>query len=65
VTLMTLPEGCPDCGRPTITLWWEQTALFRHAGYGESRRTVTRRCVCGWSLVERIESHAPEHRRLP
>jgi len=44
------PDTCPDCGRRLRLEILDQAALFIHAGYGATLRTVVRHCRCGWAL---------------
>ena len=45
------PGQCPGCGADLDHEQVDQPALVRHAGYGATRRTITRHCPnCGYSL---------------
>lgn len=55
---------CPCCGLRTERIVMEEPVLFRHGGYGATRRTVTMVCAapverCRWSLVVDVTEVRP------
>ena len=52
MTVVELPRDvCPECGTVLADEAVAQPALFRHGGYGATRRDVVARCDgCGWAL---------------
>lgn len=54
------PMRCPN-DRSKLTLrTWEQPALVRHGGYGETERVTMASCsMCGWSVERSREAIAP------
>lgn len=55
------PARCPTCGGGIGRERWQQPALVRHGGHGETAEHVVRRCAagCGWSLLEQVASIRP------
>lgn len=53
------PACCPDCGTPLDVMTVTEAPLLRHGGYGAARRSVTRRCRCGWALIAEVEEQRP------
>jgi hypothetical protein len=54
------PNRCPACGAELVVLEWRQPSLFRHGGYGATRRTRVRRCLLdGWSLEFSVDEVRP------
>jgi hypothetical protein len=54
------PSQCPECGADLGHEQVDQPALIRHAGYGATRRTITRHCTeCSYSLKHVITETRP------
>jgi len=52
--------GCPECGGPLVSVTAHQPALFRHGGYGATRRTTWTACPhCRWSLEAAVDEVRP------
>jgi hypothetical protein len=40
MSLVLIPSDCcPACGSTLVAVEWDQPALIRHGGYGETQRT--------------------------
>lgn len=55
--------GCPECATPLIAASVTQPALFRHGGYGASKRTTWAICPnteCRWSVEHTVEEVRPD-----
>jgi len=52
-------DRCPVCGMTLERVTIEEAMLFRHGGYGATRRTVRDACRCGWAIVREITEIRP------
>ncbi len=63
------PSTCPNCGAAVQTVCVEEPTLFRHGGYGATRRTTSRLCVralarqgCRFGLTADVTEVNPRQR---
>jgi len=50
---------CPCCGADVQAEVVDEPAMFYFGGYGATRRSVTRLCRCGWSLLALVTEVRP------
>ena len=54
------PLSCPVCGGALTSVIVEAPMLFRHGGYGATKRTTTVFCEpCRWRLVRDVSEVRP------
>ncbi len=60
-SLVVLAPGvCPVDGSTLSPDGMEEPALFKHGGYGATRRTVVMFCpACGWSITREVSAVSP------
>jgi hypothetical protein len=53
---------CPDDGTRLQAYVMHEPALFKHGGYGATRRTVVLSCpACGWGITAEVSEISPNH----